>query len=329
MKIDKKKVLVVASAGGHLTQAMSCMSLYPNIILVSNKLNIDGQNIKKKYKIKDTQHNAIIHFLNIFFAIYIFLKERPSAIFSTGGPIVLPFALLAKLFNIKFIYFDTLSRVVELSNTGKLIKKYRLYHSFYSQWEHVARSNNVNYIGKCIDILGENIKNTERFEDKSPQVLVTLGTNDYPFQRAIDLIKELCIYNDSRVNWVIQTGNTSIENPPINSKIIISTSRSEMEEYIKESSLVISHCGIGSINEMLRYQKKVFFIPRVEKYNEFSDDHQMQIANELIHPLFKVITPGDKLPLVSYDNLVSYGIAKTQVDTNNIKVARHILAEVS
>lgn len=324
-----KKVLVVASAGGHLTQALSCMALHRNITLVSNKINTSSERIKKIYKIKDTQKNIFIHLTNIMFAFYVLAKERPKSIFSTGGPIVLPFALLAKIFRIKFIYFDTLSRVNELSNTGKLIKKYGLYNQFYSQWEKVAKENNAHYIGKCIDILGENIKNTDRYPDSSPLVLVTLGTNDYPFSRAIDLIKKLDIYFDQNVRWVIQTGNTNLPNPPLNSRIVKTTSRSEMESYIKEASLVISHCGIGSINEMLKFQKIVFFLPRVQKYGEFSDDHQLQIANELTHPLFKVIMPGSELPNIDHSKLREFGVANEVVDTINYKVSKFLHKEVS
>ena len=46
-----KKVLVIASAGGHLTQAMCATSQCDEIVLVSNKVNIKKSNISKIYKI--------------------------------------------------------------------------------------------------------------------------------------------------------------------------------------------------------------------------------------------------------------------------------------
>lgn len=152
----KNKVLLVASSGGHLTQALCALSLIDNIFLVSNNTYVNDPNIKKIYKIWDTQHNALIHFCNIFYAAYVLLKVRPDAVFSTGGPIVLPFALLCTVFRIKFVYLDTLSRVQDLSNTGKLIHKFGLYSEFLTQWEHLATKYNIKYLGKTFILDGKN-----------------------------------------------------------------------------------------------------------------------------------------------------------------------------
>lgn len=321
----EKKVLVVASAGGHLTQAMCATSLCNNIALVSNKKNISNDKIKRIYKIWDTQHNALIHLFNVFFALYVLLRERPSVVFSTGGPIVLPFALLCKLLPIKFVFLDTLSRVVELSNTGKLVKKYNLYNEFYCQWQEIAKKNNAKYIGKCFDILGENsYELTSKKIDDNPIVLVTVGTNQYDFERLFTMLSAMPLYHDKRVKWVIQTAHNKLTQLPANGKIVEMISRDEMESLVKQSSLVISHCGIGSINLMLSYQKKVIFVPRVAKYNEFSDDHQLQIANEIGSELFTVNQPDTPMPEVTFEELAARDILINPVDTTNYAMAKVI-----
>lgn len=319
----KNKVLVVASAGGHLTQAMCATSSCDNIALVSNKKNINNDKIKNIYKIWDTQHNPFIHFFNLFFALYVLLRERPRVVFSTGGPIVLPFALLCKLLPIKFVYLDTLSRVVELSNTGKLVKKYHLYNDFYCQWQEIAAKNNVQYIGKCFDILGENKYETETKKcNEKPLILVTVGTSQYDFKRLFALLAELPLYQDKRVKWVIQAAHNKVVHMPANGEVVEMISRDEMESLVKQSSLVISHCGIGSINLMLSYQKNVVFIPRVAQYDEFSDDHQLQIANEISSNLFTVTLPDTPMPELTFEELAEREILTTPVDTTNYSMSK-------
>lgn len=153
---SNERILIVASAGGHLTQAMCMASLFDDIVLVSNKQFLGSERISSFHKIWDTQHNPLIHLFNVGHAAYILLTERPAAILSTGGPIALPFALVAKIFGYRFVWVDTLSRVVELSNTGRIILRYKLYDVFISQWEEVAKAHGVEYHGKAFDILGEN-----------------------------------------------------------------------------------------------------------------------------------------------------------------------------
>jgi UDP-N-acetylglucosamine:LPS N-acetylglucosamine transferase len=150
-------VLVVASSGGHLTQAMCATStVAQDLVLVCNKNMLDGEHFVRVHTIRDTQHNPLIHLINLFAAVRILRREKPMAIFSTGGPICLPFALLAKLTRTKFVFLDTMSRVTELSNSGKLIQKFKLYDSFLCQWQPVAdQHNGVEYHGQAFD-LGDN-----------------------------------------------------------------------------------------------------------------------------------------------------------------------------
>ncbi|MDC9514548.1 glycosyltransferase [Pseudoalteromonas sp. CST5] len=320
-----KKVLVIASAGGHLTQAMCATSQCDEIVLVSNKVNIKKDNISKIYKIIDTQKNIFIHIFNVFFALYVLLKERPAAVFSTGGPIALPFALVCKVSSLKFIYLDTLSRVVELSNTGKLIKKYHLYDEFYSQWKNVASKSNTKYIGKCFDILSENNYKpvTEAVEGR-PIILVTVGTSQYDFDRLFEMLYKQPLYNNDQVRWVIQAGHNKLKHSPAKGKVVDMITRSEMEQLVKSASLVISHCGIGSINQMLAYQKKVLFVPRVSKFNEFSDDHQLQIANEISNKIFTVLMPEQDMPTIKLNELLDRKIVTSPVDTTNYKMANEL-----
>lgn len=316
--MSNRKVLVIASAGGHLTQALCACSHVDDIVLVTTRALVNDDKIKKIYTIWTTQKNAFIHFVNIFYALYVIARERPHAVFTTGGPIVLPFALVCKFLPLRFIYLDTLSRVVELSNTGKLIHKYKLYDEFMSQWEAVAREYNVEYVGKTFDLEGKSNQSiTPLRPPEKPLILVTMGTNAYPFPRLIESMAKLAIYNDPNVRWFIQTGGFEVKEHPANGEIVAMVAKDKMDTLVKESSLVISHCGVGSINHMLIFQKKVIFVPRLERFGEFSDDHQLQIAKELCNPNMLVAYPDELLPEYSVAELISIPRYDKTIDITN------------
>ncbi|MCJ8315429.1 MAG: hypothetical protein MJK11_20985, partial [Pseudomonadales bacterium] len=81
--MSNRKVLVIASAGGHLTQALCACHHVDDIVLVTTHLLVNDDKIQKIYKIWSTQKNVFIHFVNIFYAVYVLVKERPRAVFST------------------------------------------------------------------------------------------------------------------------------------------------------------------------------------------------------------------------------------------------------
>ena len=54
-----------------------------------------------------------------------------------------------------------------------------------------------------------------------------------------------------------------------------------MEEYISKADIIISHGGVGTIFSAIKRGKKVIAIPRLEKYGEHINDHQIEICEEL------------------------------------------------
>ena len=54
----------------------------------------------------------------------------------------------------------------------------------------------------------------------------------------------------------------------------------EMDKYIKESSYIIMHGGVGSIFNALNDNKKIIAVARLKEYGEHENNHQLQIINE-------------------------------------------------
>ncbi|HBF07770.1 MAG TPA: hypothetical protein DHW71_02150 [Gammaproteobacteria bacterium] len=156
---ENKDVLTIVSAGGHMTQALCIMPHIERFHLVTSLNTGLDVGAASYHFIEDTQFSAWVHFKNFFSALNIIRKVKPAALFSTGGPICLPFALAAKLLGKKFIYLDTLSRVEDLSNTARFLNKHNLASEIYVQWEHHTKKYpKLSYHGKTFDICGENLK---------------------------------------------------------------------------------------------------------------------------------------------------------------------------
>lgn len=318
------KIIVIASAGGHLTQALCACSKLDDFIIITNINNLAGIP-NKVVVVRSTQFNFFVHLMNFFVGLYWFARFMPKVVISTGGPVFLPFAVVARLFGCKVIFIDTLSRVKELSNTGKMIKKLKLADYFICQWKAMAEKFDCLYFGKCFDILSENAyPKEEEIAVERPLIFVTVGTNIYMFARLFEYIVAMPLYKDPRVDWVIQCGPNLIQATETTHKVVSNLSRPDVEDYVQRSALVISHCGIGSINLMLSYRKTVIFIPRLEAHNEFSDDHQLQIAEELINDKFYIVSTETDMPDISYEQLVTTKIIKTPVDIINYKFAEEI-----
>ena len=109
-------------------------------------------------------------------------------------------------------------------------------------------------------------------------ILVTLGTQDKDFSRLLKVLDKEIEKGNIKDKVVVQSGTTKYESD--NMEIFDLVSNRKLEELIKESRLVITHGGVGSILTALKHGKKVIAAPRLSKYREHHNDHQKQIVKE-------------------------------------------------
>ena len=107
-------------------------------------------------------------------------------------------------------------------------------------------------------------------------VFVIIGTQKQPFDRLIKMLDESEELLNEEI--IIQKGYTNIENKRYITYDFLDEVK--FEEYIKKADLIITHSGVGSIINSLKYDKKIIAIPRLSKYKEHMDDHQIEIANK-------------------------------------------------
>ncbi len=104
-------------------------------------------------------------------------------------------------------------------------------------------------------------------------IFVTLGTQDKPFKRLLDYLENSNI--DDEI--IVQNGFTEYESNKL--KLFKYLDKDDFDNYLKEANFIVCHAGVGTIVNCLKNDKKVLAVPRLSKYGEHQNDHQLQIAN--------------------------------------------------
>jgi len=125
-------------------------------------------------------------------------------------------------------------------------------------------------------------------------ILVTLGTQDRSFKRLLEAIDREINSGNIKEEVIVQAGFTKYESK--NMKIFDYVSRDKFNELMHECNLLITHGGVGSILTGLKNKKKVIAAPRLSKYHEHINDHQLQIIDRFSEE-------GFILPLYDFDKL--------------------------
>ena len=105
-------------------------------------------------------------------------------------------------------------------------------------------------------------------------VFVSVGTQKQDFKRIFELVEKSKALENEEI--VAQTGNTKFESKKM--KMLPSIDSKKYSEYIKKAEMVICHGGVGTIFDALENGKKVLVVPRLEKYKEHINDHQIEVA---------------------------------------------------
>lgn len=140
----KKEICFAASSGGHFEQISMLkplMDKYNSFIVTEKTLyksTIKGQ---KMYYLHQVNRKELLlpiwMFFNTIKSFYIFIKEKPDVIITTGVLAVIPLCLVAKLFRKKLIYIESFAKVTTATKTGKLM--YKFADQFYVQWKPMLK----------------------------------------------------------------------------------------------------------------------------------------------------------------------------------------------
>ena len=120
-------------------------------------------------------------------------------------------------------------------------------------------------------------------------ILVTLGTQDKPFERLIKAVEEQIELKNIKDEVIVQAGCTKYETDKM--KIIDYMPIKEFSSLLEKADFIITHAGVGSIIEGLKQGKKMIVVARKKEYGEHVNNHQEQIlenfgSNGYIIPVY-------------------------------------------
>lgn len=122
-------------------------------------------------------------------------------------------------------------------------------------------------------------------------IFITLGSQKFQFNRLLKAVDDLI--NEGVITEPVfaQIGNSDYV--PVNYEYKKFIDREEFAKRQGECDIVITHGGTGAIIGAVKRGKKVIAVPRLAKYGEHVDDHQLQLLKQfenmhIIEPCYDV-----------------------------------------
>jgi UDP-N-acetylglucosamine transferase subunit ALG13 len=106
-------------------------------------------------------------------------------------------------------------------------------------------------------------------------ILVTVGTNEQPFDRLVRAAASI----DGSEQLLVQYGSSAVEHG--RGIWIDFMTFDELAAHMRDARLVVCHAGVGSIMLARRCGKTPLVIPRRLHLREAVDDHQLVLARRL------------------------------------------------
>lgn len=109
-------------------------------------------------------------------------------------------------------------------------------------------------------------------------IFITLGSQKFQFNRLLKEVDKLIGDGVITDRVFAQTGYSDYQ--PCHYDFEQFLDRDEFARYETEADIIITHGGTGAIIGAVKSGKKVIAVPRLAKYNEHVDDHQVQIIDQ-------------------------------------------------
>lgn len=109
-------------------------------------------------------------------------------------------------------------------------------------------------------------------------IFVTVGSQKFQFNRLLMKIDELI--KSGVINEPVYAQIGASDYLPQNYEFEKFLDRSSFADRLESSDIVITHGGTGVIITAVKKGKKVIAVPRLSKYGEHVDDHQLQLLHQ-------------------------------------------------
>lgn len=112
-------------------------------------------------------------------------------------------------------------------------------------------------------------------------IFVSLGTHERPFFRLVKEMDRLSCEGKIKEKIMVQLGFTDykFKSPRIEAEKYMN--QKKFDSLFKKAEIIITHGGSGNILEAVSLGKPVVAVPRLSKFGEHVNDHQLQIVKEM------------------------------------------------
>jgi UDP-N-acetylglucosamine--N-acetylmuramyl-(pentapeptide) pyrophosphoryl-undecaprenol N-acetylglucosamine transferase len=260
--VATRKMLLVASTGGHLAQLVrfssvlgaSEDSLWITFRTPQSESLLRGKRVRYVPYVRSRDWWGALRTAGV--VMKALQRERFALAVSTGAAIAVSALPLAKLRGISLS-----GRLIAASRTAEL----RTQHPGWAtaRW-------------KTIPSVFATYRSVERPIVPRPALFVTLGTIEgYRFDSLIDQVLASGLA-DERTVW--QLGfTTRVDSLP--GRVFQQVSAADFDRFSRDADVVITHAGVGSLLGLLETGIYPVLVTRKKSRGEHVDDHQLQIAS--------------------------------------------------
>lgn len=217
-------------------------------------------------------------------ALALHRRVRPELVVTTGAAAAAPHLLVAAALRCPIRYVESATRRHGPSATGRLAQRLPR-TALYAQgggWGD-ARWQTIEDVFSAYQV-----ESASR-EGRPRRALVSLGTERYPFLRAVRNAER--VLRDLDVVW--QTGSTRVVR---DGELLPQWMPGDrLRAACREADVVITHAGVGSVLTALGEGKVPVILPRQHEFGEHIDDHQLEAAQLLETRGLAVCADPDRL----------------------------------
>jgi UDP-N-acetylglucosamine transferase subunit ALG13 len=208
---------------------------------------------------------------NVSVARQLLSENDVDRVISNGAGVALPFVTLARLHGAEAHYIECTARCYGPSLTGRILERVPgvQTHTQHRSWER----RGWHYAGSVFD--GYEPDDAAATSRTPLRVVVTVGTMRFGFARLVERLRAI-LPDDAEVFW--QIGPTPA---PGLLDTHDSVPGSELARQFRRADVVVSHAGCGSALDALDAGKCAILVPRLKRFGEHVDDHQVEIARTL------------------------------------------------
>ena len=144
-------------------------------------------------------------------------------------------------------------------------------------------------------------------------IFVTVGTHEQPFDRLLKCIDKMIEDGLIKEEVIVQKGYTDYVMKNCKSEKLISYD--DMQKYINDARIIITHGGPASFISALSINKIPIVVPRKEELNEHVNNHQLEFSKEVAKRMNNIIVAENDEELIN--SILNYNKIVKKMNSSN------------